>query len=217
MISLRYPKLFPTMNTPSGSGFIRYHRYGKEFFRARPSHYRDKRTEQQVLQRIRLEAAVVLYRTLKTTLLPALWKEAAHSRGCSGYNLFIKRNINAFDKEGKITDHAKLSFAEGSLQLPDHLQVVPSGRRSLLVRWRDLPEQAKARANDRLCYALIRSSSPFEVIVETDTAVLRQAETTELFPPWEAGETLWLYVFFHNPGKNRFTDQRFFEIREDSL
>lgn len=80
---------------------------GKICVRHKPDGYKPSGATQLAQQR-RIASVNILYKALKAVGLAGYWKEADKPLGWSGYNLFVSRNIPAFDPDGLIGDAEKV-------------------------------------------------------------------------------------------------------------
>ncbi|WP_251621552.1 DUF6266 family protein [Odoribacter lunatus] len=193
-------------------GFVAYHRYGKTYYRRRPDKYRDACTPVQQLQRGRMPAVVAFYQNLKDSFIARIWRAAALQNGCSGYNLFVKYNINAFEQNGEVADYSKLTLSEGTLPLPEHIRIEKTGEREVTVRWDDLLPVSISRKSDRLFAAVIYSSNPFEVHLLATEDTCRGDLCTTLMLDNSPEDTVHLYLFFGSEKPESYSAQQYFSI-----
>jgi len=73
-------------------------------------------TEAQKAERVRYRAAVDFYKKIKMKLIQPVWSHSA-TKGLTGYNLFLRENLHAFNTEGNINDPTMLKMAIGELSL----------------------------------------------------------------------------------------------------
>ena len=93
---------------------IFYQVKGVTRIRSVPLMVRNPETPAQQAVRKRLIVSVQFYRRLKDTPLKAVWQVAARDTLVNGYNLFLKRNIHAFNDRTLSTPSA-LSMTCGNL------------------------------------------------------------------------------------------------------
>ena len=97
-------------------GMVIYHKRGKTFGRKLPSYDGNVDSPIRARQNARLSSVVTLYQSVKNTFLVYSWNREANNRDISsGYNLFVKENINAFDTDYNVGDFALLKFTLGDL------------------------------------------------------------------------------------------------------
>ncbi len=197
---------------PIPDSLIPCRRYGKTYYRRRPERYRDACTAVQQLQRGRMPAAVAFYRNLKDTFISRIWRTSAREEGCSGYNLFVKHNINAFDLEGVIADYSKINLSYGTLPLPEHLRVERTGDNEVRIRWDNPLPVSYSRQNDRLFAAAIYSSNPFEVRFPDTKGICRQNLSATLVLTNQPEDEIHLYLFFGSVQPENYSVQHYFII-----
>ncbi|MEG2277787.1 MAG: DUF6266 family protein [Odoribacter sp.] len=201
-----------TGTTRHPSRWVVCHRYGQTFRRRTPLSYQDAKSDPQLLQRGRMNAVVAFYKNLVGTPFQQIWRIAAQKGGCSGYNLFVMYNINAFDKDGYIFDYSNIDLSEGKLQLPAEMKVAATGENAIAVTWEEVPGQTPARANDRLMAAVIYEHAPFEVFICPTDASRRGEQRALISLDRQGNETVHLYVFFRTEGSDQFSEQRYFKL-----
>lgn len=185
-------------------------RYGKIYYRSRPLRYRDACTAVRQLQRGRMPAAVAFYRNLKDSFISRIWRVAAQEAGCSGYNLFVRHNINAFDREGVIADYSKITLSYGTLPLPEQLRVEKTGANQITVRWDNTLPVSYSRQEDRLFAAAIYGSNPFEVCFPDTEGICRPDLSATLILTNLPEDEIHLYLFFGSPRPENYSVQRYF-------
>lgn len=192
---------------------IKCKRYGKEYLRRTPLHYRDAVTPAQQLQRGRMDAVIPFYRQFKGTLIPHIWKIAAEKAGCSGYNLFVGQNMKAFDREGNIFDFSAVTLSRGTLPMPAHQNIDEAGADFVALNWDEAEGFPGQREEDRMIAGVIYEAEPFEVFF-CPLEKVRRKDFRVRIPLERKGEgTVHLYVFWSTDDSTRFSDQCYFEIR----
>ncbi len=89
---------------------------GIDYIRIKPDHHNDANTEKQIQHRAKFSAVVALAKSIKTKIIKPVWDQLAVKM--SGYNLFVKENIKAFDVDGAVSDYSLLTFSNGNVSLP---------------------------------------------------------------------------------------------------
>lgn len=117
--------------------------------RSVPLMVRNPKTLAQQSVRKRLIAAVQFYRRLKDTPLKVVWQLAARDMPINGYNLFLKRNIHAFNDCTLVTPSA-LSMTCGRLPRMNDLRVAGRSDRTVTLAWNNSLEMEGRPAADRL-------------------------------------------------------------------
>ena len=88
----------------------------KTFGRKFPSYDGNAGSPTRAHQNTRLSSVVTLYQSVKNTFLVYSWNREANNRNiASGYNLFVKENINAYDTDYNIGDFAPVKIYRGGL------------------------------------------------------------------------------------------------------
>ena len=106
-------------------------------------------TPAQQAVRKRLIAAVQFYRRLKDTPLKAVWQVAARDTPVNGYNLFLKRNIHAFN-DRTLGMPSALSMTCGSLPRMNDLRMAGRSDRTVTLAWNNSLEAEDRTAGDWL-------------------------------------------------------------------
>lgn len=167
----------------------------------------------QNLQRCRMRAAVALYRANRDTEIPNIWKLAVKEMVMSGYNLFIKTNIAAFDQNHRIIDYNMLHFSCGRLELPIHLEITGYRDGCVIVGWKNTFPMCSARVNDCLHAVWLKNNGGFS-LQTVPTSCISRAEEKAILPVEGAGtEDLHLYLYFSNQAKNSFSPNKYFFLR----
>lgn len=156
-----------------------------------------------------MPAVVAFYRNLKDSLIPRVWRLSVREEGCSGYNLFVKRNINAFSREGSIADYGKITLSYGTLPLPDRLRVEKTGGNKVTVRWDDTLPVSLSRRGDRLFAAAIYGGNPFEVRFPDTEGICRRDLSATLVLDSLPEEEIHLYLFFGSAQPENYSAQHY--------
>jgi len=122
----------------------------------------------------------------------------------TGFNLFNKKNLPAFNELGEIDDFDSLKFSIGYLPLPVNLVVENNGagNGAIHVTWLD---------NSGIGYAAPTDNIRVVVLCEGETVVLqglrypRDNRLANFQIPFATGQTAHIYVFFENEAKNMFS------------
>ena len=160
-------------------------------------------TEDQQKQRSRFKATVSLASALMSSLVQPVWNLAASSK-MTGYNLFVKTNIAAFDENGDLT-YADFTASVGNLPLPSNLTIADNSQTSSAVdlTWEDESASGLGSATDILRLLVMKEDRTFVL----NTGILRSAEAAEVDLPVDPGD-VHLYAFFATEDADDFsTDQ----------
>ena len=127
---------------------IFYQVKGVTRIRSVPLMVRNPETPAQQAVRKRLIVSVQFYRRLKDTPLKAVWQVAARDTLVNGYNLFLKRNIHAFNDRTLSTPSA-LSMTCGNLPRMNDLRMTGRSDRTVTLAWNNSLEADGRTAADR--------------------------------------------------------------------
>ncbi len=195
-------------------GMVIYQRGGKTFGRKLPSYDGNAGSSTRSKQNARLSSVVTLYQSIKSTFLIYSWNREAHNRNVSsGYNLFVRENIKAFDTEYNVGDFSLLQLTVGDLQIPFHLQQQEAPEGVFSIIWGNTPCGYDRRNKDELVLAVIYDNEPFRVQIIENTGITRDIGVANI--PLEQPEATeaHVYAFFTNADKDSFTNSRYFKIR----
>ena len=136
------------------------------------------------------------------TLITPVWSKKAVKM--SGFNLFVKTNIDVFDDTGALTDYTNLKLAVGDLPLPTSLaiQLAGSGNGAITVTWVDNSGTGIADSTDRLRIAAMSNG---ELVLISGLVFNRNAQQANVQLPFAAGSTAHVYAFFENEGKSKYS------------
>lgn len=175
---------------------------GIDYLRIKPTSIANPRTPAQVAQRTRFKGVTSLAKQLINSIVRPIWNKAAVKM--TGYNYFVKQNMEAFSVDGVIEDYSKLHLSAGSIATPQQLSVektdgIESG---LTISW---VNDGYAKDDDIFMFAAIDEASG-EIYTNTMGAGLRSGESADIVLPFDAGSKVHLYVFFSNKDKRAFSD-----------
>ncbi|MFA8434682.1 MAG: DUF6266 family protein [Marinifilaceae bacterium] len=160
-------------------------------------------SEKQQQQRQRFKAITGLASSLMGALIRPVWNLA--SGQMTGYNLFVKTNMPAFDSEGQLVNYSEFHASVGSLPLPSELSVqddtdVVSG---IELSWNDESANGIGHADDKL-HLLVIKGDQVQVV---HPSAIRSDQTVEVTLPVAPGE-IQVYAFFgDDEGSQYSTDQ----------
>jgi hypothetical protein len=176
-------------------GVISYYSRGKICFRAKPSHYKDRKSKTQVKQRNRLavctQFAVKVLDKLNKNILKRGNKEWTYLQN------FNHLNMPAFNKKGEIEHYEMLKFSCNFLLLPPKLKVSidPSSTQTILVKWEMSEVEEETNPNDRLRVIVINDKNKSFI---PELSATRKDKGTTFKLPSKKWEKLHLYSFFYN-------------------
>ena len=161
-------------------------------------------TEDQKAQRTRYSALISLYRNLKNSIVNPIWTLDT-PKGVTGYNLFLKENVHAFNTNGELQDPLKLKMAIGKLPQPFNINAHIDSADPIKVEitWKNDPAEDGHRYNDSLI-AVFFNGEDFTEPISTEYSRKDEAATIELPERYEAGS--YLYLFFGNEKKDAFCE-----------
>lgn len=157
---------------------------GKTCIRQRPDGYRPISVG-QIAQQRRIASVNILYQAVNDAGLAAYWKEAKRPKGWCGYNLFVSKNLPAFDREGLIGDAAKIWLTpESGLQLPDEMKICKDGDGAWVLTWKNVTNYPCGNPTDRVMIALMQGRERFDVklLDEAGVAYRRDEQVRLVFP-----------------------------------
>jgi len=156
-------------------------------------------------------SAVIQYARLqKKKVIVPIWNKAVKNTTMSGWNLFVKSNIAAFDFLGQLSDPAKLHFSTGHLPLPNELTAVVDAENSsqIAVSWTD-QLVGTGYGYDSLM-AVIYQDGANKVV---DTGAKRWDCKATIINPTPEAEVVYLFLFFWNPKKDIYSQDEVFAIK----
>jgi len=175
---------------------------GIDYLRGKAENYNDAQTEGQVNQRTRFAACAAFSKPIMDTLIKPIWdRKAVHM---SGFNLFMKTNIDLFDDGGQLTGLENLKLSVGNLPLPPNIVIQNDGATAGAIRitWEDNSGIGIAAATDRLRIVAISNGS----IVDLRGLVFTRSEgLANVQLPFGAG-IVHVYVFFQNEGNTKYSN-----------
>ncbi|MGQ7868952.1 hypothetical protein [Sunxiuqinia sp. sy24] len=164
-------------------------------------------SEKQQQQRKRFQAARTFYNAVRDRVVIPICKLSA-TRKLTAYNLFLKANLGAFDKNGELADYSRLHFSMGSLPLPLQLSALRTAEDpdKVTISWNPtLQTKAESNNDELLCVW----ASPNHWLGPVATASLREDGQCMLPLPETSDEESWnLYLFFKNSSGTSYSDDK---------
>ncbi len=186
-----------------------YQRNGGTYIRMKPTKYRDKKTDKQVLLRGRFAGCNYFYKCLQADMFRQVWKTVAKDTGKNAQNMFIRHNIHAFGKEQGITDYERLHFSAGLLPLPRKLGLERRNAHDCRVYWEYNPREAIGSPTDRLYVVELHTDLRIRL---HETGVCRR-EGEALFSTFYAiDKETHLYGFWGNEAGTSFSPSHYFPL-----
>ncbi len=123
---------------------------GIDYIRIKADHYNDANSEKQVQHRAKFSAVVALAQSIKLKIIHPIWNQKAVKM--SGFNLFVKENIGAYDEEGNVSDYSLLKYSLGNVPNADDLAIADDAavEGGIKVTWSDNSADEGAMATDQL-------------------------------------------------------------------
>jgi hypothetical protein len=148
-------------------------------------------TEGQQKQRSRFKAVVSFASSLLELLIRPVWNLSAGRM--TGYNLFVKTNMSAFDDSGDLTNYSQFSASVGSLSLPSNFTIQNDSEvaAGIEVSWKDESATGIGNADDKL-HLLVMAGDRVHIL---HTDAVRTDQSAEITLPVEVGET-HIYAFW---------------------
>ena len=195
-------------------GMVVFQKGNKTYGRALPSFDGNADSPSRKVQNARLAAAVTHYQTIKETFLYHAWRmEASRREVISGYNLFLKENIKAYNTDYTVGDFRLLTLVAGALQVPFRMQQQEAPAGVLSITWEASPWVSRQRNKDAFMLAVIYDDEPFRVEIIENTGITR-LDGTATIPLAKAGaKEAHVYAFFTNEARDAFTNNVYFNVK----
>ncbi len=182
---------------------------GIDYIRVKPSSVANPRTPRQMQQRTRFKGVTSTAKQLLDSIVRPIWNKAAVKM--SGYNLFVKRNMEAFGPDGTIIDFSKLQMSAGKLPNPYQISVektegVESG---VSISWDELSEEDFG-GNSLMLVAFDQDGQ--EIFTDLTGDILRGEGGTDIVLPFDPGTEAHMYIFFTDVERKTFSDSVYFAV-----
>ncbi|MCW0483114.1 DUF6266 family protein [Gaoshiqia sediminis] len=206
-------KSFPGLYLSGKIGNLVFVPYGDEVIvrslpeRRKPGSW----SEKQQQQRKRFQAARVFYNSVRESVVIPIWKLSA-TKKLTAYNLFLKANLGAFDKNGELADYSRLHFSTGPLPQPQQLTAARSADNSsqVVLCWNPEAQSKAESAGDELLCMWAREG---QLLGPIATGSIRSEGQSILeHPSVEGGESWNLYLFFRNKNHTSYSDDKHFQL-----
>ena len=174
---------------------------GTNYMRLKAESVTDAKTEDQVAQRLRFKGMIRFAQSVLYNVIQPVWNKDAE--GMSGFNLFVKKNMDAFDSEGNIIDYGLLELSTGKLDSAEIAMEATDGvAGSVTVTWNNNSDEPNASEDDSLRLIAIKEGVK-PVLLKEKFARTEGSATFAI--PFEAGDTVHLYAFFEDVKARRFS------------
>ena len=183
----------------------------KTYVRTAPNRKKNSWSKKQQQHRSRFQACTRFYQALRETVVIPIWNLSA-TKNLSGYNLFMKTNLPAFDAEGARIDPALLHFSMGTLPLPQHLSIVrdETSPTTVQISWSAELITRAEQPDDEL---LMMIRNDFQTFGPIETECLRKDESCRFDLSEWASESKWnLYLFFASADRTRYSTDQYFSV-----
>ncbi|MCF8363527.1 MAG: DUF6266 family protein [Prolixibacteraceae bacterium] len=179
---------------------------GINYLRVKAQHFQDAKTEGQVGQRAKFGACVALAKSLLDNIIKPIWDKRA--KKMSGYNLFVKSNINQFDESGEIEDFSNLKISIGDLQNARNMDVSNDDQTEggIILSWEDNSGINNASQSDRLN---ILAYCNGEIAILDSIEAVRADGMAQVTLPFGAGVDVHVYAFFENEAKTSYSKDQY--------
>jgi hypothetical protein len=128
----------------------------------------------------------------------------------SGYNLFLKTNIPAFDPEGNLTNYDLIRLTTGNLILPGSLSVEYINGEMLNATWIMDDISGNCNDNDELFVVAKYPGLKYTAAISTGVKRSEQRATIKLHP--SKGKILGVHLFFGKSDKSDFSADQYFSL-----
>ena len=182
---------------------IFYQVKGVTRIRSVPLMVRNPETPAQQAVRKRLIVSVQFYRRLKDTPLKAV-RQAARDTLVNGYNLFLKRNIHAFNDRTLSTPSA-LSMTCGNLPRMNDLRMTGRSDRTVTLAWNNSLEADGRTAADRLQVVALFDQRMYSPVWLKGVQACRGDRKAVIDLEQENFHQAHLYCFFRSPDGGAFS------------
>lgn len=179
---------------------------GISYLKMKPASVANPRTPDQVTQRNRFKGVQRLSHQLLDAIVKPIWNRMAVKM--TGTNLFIKKNIDFFDKEGKISDYAKIKISIGRLSNPSEIEITrdPSADGSYIISWNNASMTPETHENDKLNLVILNESNPSIDPIEIPELALRKDMLYQFTPKGAVDDKLHVYAYFSNERRSLFSE-----------
>lgn len=177
--------------------------------KSKPLSVANPNTAAQITQRGKMASAVAFAKQILTAIIKPLNDRFAS--GMSGYNLFVKRNIDLF-LGFAIDPTIDFILSSGNVTAVEDLEAEGDvSANNVVVEWNDNTGDGNALASD-VAYAIIHD--PDTGIVTYNSGASRTAETMIIPLPEgsEAGDLLNCWLSFRRADGTQVSDSRYFQV-----
>ena len=161
-------------------------------------------SEDQQKQRSRFKAVVSFASSLLETLIRPVWNLSAGKM--TGYNLFVKTNMPAFNDSGDLANYSQFRASVGNLSLPSSISIQDDSEVSsgIEITWKDESSTGLGNAGDKL-HLLVMSATRVHII---HLDAVRSDQSAEITLPVDPGST-HIYAFFGTVEEDEFSEDHY--------
>jgi len=196
---------------PSGKvgNVVFVNREGSPYIRVVPVYTKGSWTMNQKQHRLRFKKVTEFCRQYRMNIIRPIWNLLPGK--ASGYGKFLKANMPAFGRDGKLIDKSMLHFSSGVLPLPYHLKAerTEGQNNTIYMTWANdamLPQQQQY---DELLYMAAKGdefTGPY-------AAGLKRRDCGGVFDlPDDIENADALYLFFASGDRGSFSPDKYFSL-----
>lgn len=185
---------------------------GVPYIRRLPEVVNNPNTPKQQAVRSRFRVAVRFFQKLKDTPLKEILDISAKGICSSGYTFFMKKNLKAFQADGRIGDFSQLHFAGGKRQQGFNLTGTMDERGMVTLNWENSVKADASGKKDRLMVVAIYSDRAFSPILLEDVSAPREAREASFRMARSKKGKIHLYCFFVSPDGKKFSDSQHIQL-----
>ena len=168
---------------------------GIAYMRSQPVSVSNPNTAGQQIQRGKFASVVALAKLLLTDLVKPLNDRFAVKQ--SGYNLFVSRNIDAFDSSGAFIPATGLEVARGNLLGLENLSISGTNESNIVeIQWDDNSDGSAVRATDELFVVIYNETQDIWGGGNTGEDRSSTTDTATMPSPVNTGDVLYIYAAY---------------------
>ena len=183
---------------------------GKSYARQAPKEReKDSWSNGQVMYRGKISKLAALWRQLTHNPIRLVWNLAAEQM--SGYNLFLKTNLQAFSTDGLEIDPELLHLSVGKLPLPHKLKAskIAGDSNNIEVTWQDDSGNGLAFTDDEMMMIIINEGKFTAPIA---TGAIRKQQTAVVQLPTGFEKAQGIYLSFASAERMLYSPDQYFGL-----
>lgn len=167
-------------------------------------------SDKQRAQRTRYRAVLDQYNQIKDYIVKPIWNPAVPKR-LSALNLFVKENMQAFNKSGELVDPILLKMSVGYLPQAFNLNAVKDNTKSIEVKvsWQNDDQESAFRMHDELV-AIFYNKEIFSPPIYTK--VCRKEKSAVIEYPEDFKNSEYIFIFFSQKDRKAYSESRVFQL-----